>query len=208
MPVISGLTDPILVKLFHMGQTDKQIAETYGISVQAVSARRTRLGLVRKRFSRQVNEGLATRWTIHTTQGRGSHHNHHAIKCLRVWLRFRLGDQDLSEVQIQQAEGWVAELWQQNKVLCYDPEQGWYYRPRKPRDGRLLVDWPKSIPFPDERFKRALELPSEIMEVPRKEPRSRLAEKQRAWARANGYAVKDRGGIPKEIQRAYEQENL
>lgn len=210
MPVISGLTDPTLVKLFHMGQTDKQIADTYGISVQAVSARRMRLGLVRKQISRQVNEGLAARWTIHTTQGRGSHHNLHAAKCLKVWLRLRLGDESLSEVQVQQAEGWAAELHQRNEVLCYDPEVpgGWYYRPRKPRDGRLVVDWPKSIPFPDERFKRALELPPDIIETPRKEPRSRLAQEQRAWARSNGYEVKPRGRVPKEIQKAYEGRSL
>lgn len=163
MPIDSGLTDATLVKLFHLGYEDKQIAKQYGITVQAVSKRRVRLGLIRKPVSRQVNEALRERWKIFTTQDAESHHMRYSAKALKVWLRRQLGDDKLSPAQLRMADQWERRLRETNEVLCYDPDtpEGWYYRPRKKSDGRLVVDWPRSIPFPDEKFRRALELPPE-----------------------------------------------
>lgn len=97
MPVISGLTDPKMVKYFHQGKSDRWVAERFGISVQVVSARRQRLGLLRKPISRQANEALATRWKIKAEKNLGSHHNAHAAKSLKIYLRMRLGDASLSD---------------------------------------------------------------------------------------------------------------
>ncbi|KQX43529.1 hypothetical protein ASD97_26000 [Streptomyces sp. Root63] len=161
MPVISGLTDALLVKSFHRGLTDKAIAEEFGISVQAVSKRRMKLGLVRKPISRKVNEGLAARWSIWAPKEGTGHHNAYSAKALKVWLRMRLGDATLSAEQKNLALQWEGRLRDRETVLCYDPNrsEGWYYRPRTERDGRLVIDWPGDLPFPSEEFKRALELP-------------------------------------------------
>ncbi|MEU5166808.1 hypothetical protein [Streptomyces mutomycini] len=161
MPIISGLTDPLLVKLFHTGSSDKEIAERYGISVQAVSKRRMKLGLIRKPVSRQVNEALAERWKIWSPKEGTGHHNAYSAKALKVWLRMRLGDDSLSEKQLDLAEQWERRLRERDEVLCYDPDapEGWLYRPRKPRDGCRVIDWPSGLPYPSEEFKRALDLP-------------------------------------------------
>ncbi|WP_371665997.1 hypothetical protein OG306_33250 [Streptomyces sp. NBC_01241] len=161
MPIVSGLTDPLLVKLFHTGQTDKQIAERFGISVQAVSKRRMKLGLIRKPVSRKVNDYLAARWDIWAPSEGTGHHNAYSGKALKVWLRMRLGDSGLSQKQEHLAQQWERRLREQNEVLCYDPDpqRGWFYRPRTARDGQRVIDWPDGLPYPDEGFKRALDLP-------------------------------------------------
>lgn len=164
MPFDSGLTDALLVKYFHTGKSDKWIAERHGITVQAVSKRRKKQGLLRKPVVNQVSEALGKRWTVYTTPNRGSHHSAHQIKSLRFWLRRRLGDQTLKPDDIARAERWERQIRRENVVLCYDPttKKGWYYRPRTPADGRLVIDWPSDWPEqPDENFRRALELPPE-----------------------------------------------
>src|SRR5690606_39990442 len=62
-----------------------------------------------------------------------------------------------------EAQQWERRIRTEGLVLCYDRDrpEGWYYRLRLPSDGRLVIDWPEGLPFPDERFKRALELPYE-----------------------------------------------
>lgn len=159
MPVISGLTDPILIKLFREGKGDEEIAQMYGITKQAVSNRRTRLGLRRDRIARQVSEYLACRWSIKTTMGPDSHHNQWPIMRLREWARVGLGDKSLSSKQYESAVKWMEQRRDRGEVLYYDPEsvKGWFYRPRTEKDERLLVDWPEDLPFPSEKFRQALE---------------------------------------------------
>jgi len=166
MPIISGLTDHLLVKHFHAGMTDQEIAKLYGISVQAVAKRRMKpnLRLVRNPISREVNEYLAYRWKIWAPKEGTGHHNSYSAKALKVWLRRRLGDQTLSVQQLDMADQWERRLRSSKEVLCYDPDrpEGWYYRPRVwRRDGMRVIDWPEDLPFPDERFREALELPKE-----------------------------------------------
>lgn len=163
MPVNILPTDAVLVKLFHLGVPDKKIADDYGVTVQAVNKRMVKLGLHRKPVSRQVNEYLAHRWKVRTTTDRDSHHMRYSAKMLRVWLRRQLGDQTLSVNQLKKADEWERRLRRDGVVLCYDPDtvDGWYYRHRHKKDGRLVIDWPEDLPFPDERFRKALELPQE-----------------------------------------------
>lgn len=163
MPVSALPTDAVLVKLFHLGVPDRKIAEDYGVTVQAVNKRMVKLGLYRKPVSRQVNEYLAHRWKIYTTQGADSHHLRYSAKALKVWLRRRLGDDKLSAKQLKMADQWENRLRERGEVLCYDPatDGGWYYRPREERDGCLVIDWPESLPFPDDKFRKALQLPRE-----------------------------------------------
>jgi len=163
MPVDTGLTDALLEKYFHLGWSNRRIAEEYGISVQAVSKRLTGMGLYRKPISRQVNEWLAIRWDIRAPKEGYGHHNSHAAQSLRYWLCMRLGDNDLSERQKRKAHKWVLGLQERNEVLCYDPDtpKGWYYRPRTAQDGQRVIDWPPGMPYPSEKFKRALDLPAQ-----------------------------------------------
>ena len=161
MPINSGLTDAELVKLFHTGHSDVAIAKQFGITKQAVSKRRVKLGLIRKRVAKEVSEGLATRWEILTPAKGATHYKEHHARALRIWLRMQLGDQELSEGQQKLARDWVRELGARGEVLCYDPQlqNGWYYRTRTPEDERRVIDWPADLPYPSERFKRALDLP-------------------------------------------------
>ncbi|WP_327259933.1 hypothetical protein [Streptomyces sp. NBC_01240] len=163
MPIISGLTDSLLEKLFHTGLSDKEIAGRFGISVQAVSKRRMKLGLIRKPTSRQVNNWLATRWDIWAPNEGTGHHNAYSGKALKVWLRLRLGDTTLSEAQEELAEQWERRLRERDEILCYEPgsRRGWFYRPRTAEDGQRVIDWPEGLAFPDAAFKRALDLPSQ-----------------------------------------------
>lgn len=166
MPIDSGLTDAILVKAYHLGRSDKEIAKEYGITVQAVNKRLRKLGLARwTRPTHEVKEWLAYRWDVKASASGGleSHHQRYSAKRLKVWLRRQLGDDTLSAQQLVQADQWERRIRARNEVLCYDPNraEGWYYRPRRPSDGNLVIDWPRDLPFPDDRFKKALELPPE-----------------------------------------------
>jgi hypothetical protein len=159
MPTDVRFTDTELVEYFHLGWNNQRIADKFGVTRQAVSKRLVDMGLYRHPIAREVQAGLAQRWTIHTTPGKDSHHNSYSAKRLTEWLRWRLGD-ELSEDQIKRAKAWERRLHRDGTVLCYDPdtEEGWYYRPRLKIDGRLVIDWPRSLPFPSEKFKKALEL--------------------------------------------------
>jgi hypothetical protein len=163
MPTSLLPPDHELAKLYHRDVSDREIAERYGVTVQAVNKRLSAMGLFRKPISKQVNEALAARWTIWAPKDGTGHHNRYSAKALKVWLRRQLGDDTLSKAQLDMADRWERRLRRDNLVLCYDPntESAWYYRPRTPQDGKLVIDWPKHIPFPNERFKRALELPAE-----------------------------------------------
>jgi transcriptional regulator with XRE-family HTH domain len=157
------LSDAALIELFHEGVSDKDIAAEFGITVQAVSKRRLQLHLPRKSTAQKVAASLRVRWKLRNTQDADSHSRKYANMRLREWLRYRYGDKDLSEDQIRLAKGWVRERMEQQDVLCYNPdlEEPFYYRARRPEDGRLLIDWPADLPFPSTRFKQALQIPLE-----------------------------------------------
>lgn len=153
-------SDSVMIKNFHLGVTDKELAEQYEVTIQAVSKRMVKLGLRRKPIAERVSAGINARWgRIETHRYGKSHHKAWPGKMLRAYLRSRLGDEQLRRYQVEEASAWVGSM--ADRVLGYNPDvpEGWYYRPREPRDGRLVVDWPTEIPFPDEEFRRALELP-------------------------------------------------
>jgi len=163
MPTPKLPPDPLLLKLVRSGLSNKEIARRYGVSHQAVSKKVRALGMRRRPVSDEVNAGLRQRWDIYSNPGKDSHHSRHSAKALKAWLRYRLGDPKLSDKQLTLAKTWIRELRERDEVLCYDRDlpDGWYYRPRRPEDDRLIVDWPADLPFPDERFRKALELPTD-----------------------------------------------
>lgn len=149
-----------LKKFFQQGRTDKEIAEEYGVTQAAVNKHRLRLvGSVRP-IARRVNEGLSVRWRVVTgedsrDQGAGQ------IRDLRAFLRRQLGDDTLSPEQLAKAREFERRIRKNNVVVEYHPEETspWSYRPRRPKDGQLVVDWPADLPFPSEEFRSALTLP-------------------------------------------------
>ncbi|MFE4692917.1 hypothetical protein ACFRH6_23055 [Streptomyces sp. NPDC056749] len=147
-----------LKKLFDQGWTDRQLAEAYGVTVQAVNKRRQRITGGVLPVAQRVNAGLALRWKIYTTRGNDSHHVQHASKSLRAFLRRQLGDAELSSQQLALAARFEHRLRSAQTVLCYGPD-GWAYRPRTTADGRRVIDWPDSVPYPDDPgFVAALDL--------------------------------------------------
>jgi hypothetical protein len=163
MPTPKLPPDPVLLKLVRSGLSNSEIARLYGVTPQAVSKKVLALGIRRLPVSDEVNAGLRQRWgDIYSNPSSDSHHLTHPAKALKIWLRYRLGDSKLSQDQVSLAKAWIRGLSERDEVLCYDRDHpgGWYYRPRTPADNRLIVDWPESIPFPDERWRKALELPA------------------------------------------------
>ncbi|MFJ3084378.1 hypothetical protein ACIPJG_32125 [Streptomyces halstedii] len=159
----TGLTNEILKKYFYMGLTDQQIADQFHISRQAVAKRRVEQNLRRIPVSTYVNKSLGLIWNIKSAQEGYAHHNAHEGKALKAFLRMQLKDPKLSEGQQELALQWANNLRRKERVLCYDrnTDKGWYYRPRTEADGARVIDWPKEVPFPDEKFKRALDLPAD-----------------------------------------------
>ncbi|MFE7752126.1 hypothetical protein [Streptomyces sp. NPDC057428] len=155
-------SDAVLKKLYDLGVTDKELAEQYGVTVQAVNKRFHKLGLPRRpTIVRRVNEALGQRWDLNHSKGR-HHHAKYAGKALKAFLRRQLGDDELGPTERHRAQQWEARMQAGHEVLCYDPdtEDGWYYRARRPEDGRMVIDWPEDWPVqPDPEFREALELP-------------------------------------------------
>ncbi|MEV0445276.1 hypothetical protein AB0I84_07585 [Streptomyces spectabilis] len=164
-------TDSVLVKLFHLGQSDLKIAKTYGVTVSAVRKRYMNMDppLRRQPDVVRVTELLATIWDIKSDRtGGDTHHNKYAAKNLKVALRVQLGDA-VSDKQREDANRFIRRLKRDNHVLDYDreTEEGWKFRPRKPEDGQMIIRWPSGIPLPEEEdLRRALLLPEGDLKGP------------------------------------------
>lgn len=152
-----------LMEHFHKGLTDPEIAEMYGVRRQAVSKAFRDYGVVRfpvkERVGNLLRDVLGVQWH---GEKRGSHHQLAAAKYVRSYLRWRLNDPSLSDRQVTDAKVWCERLKRDEVVLGYDPttEKGWFYRPRTPEDGRLVLAWPAGKELPQEPdLRQALELP-------------------------------------------------
>jgi hypothetical protein len=139
-------SDAELTKLFALGQlNNREIAERYGVTPQAVNKRFQKLGLERRPFANDANAEIAKVWKVQATQEAGSHHAMFPIQALRLWLRIRLGDRELSMRQRRDALNFEKRVREKNVVLAYDPEkeQPFSWEPREPRDDRLVVRYPR-----------------------------------------------------------------
>lgn len=156
--------DDDLVDLYHQGLSDREIADMFGVTVQAVNKRWRKMGMSRLTpENHRVNDLIRFRWNVYYTKDSDSHHAPDASKALRVWLRRRLGDKELSQDQVAMAERWERGLRERSEVLCYVEGEGggWYYRPRRPQDGQRVIDWPDSLNYPDRELVDLLDLPQE-----------------------------------------------
>jgi hypothetical protein len=160
-------SDAELTKLFVLGQmNNREIADTYGVTPQAVNKRFQKLGLERRPFSNDASAEIAKVWRVHATQEAGSHHAMFPIQSLRLWLRLRLGDRELSNRQRRDALNFEKRVREKNVVLAYDPdkEKPWSWEARQSRDDRLVVRYPYekgSPPLADLKLFRLPDVPSE-----------------------------------------------
>ncbi len=150
-----------LQTLLLSGRTVPQLAEMYHVSTAAV----------RRMLEREGLEGIVPMgrpsyrdfipWTVKV-----KHNQDYAVRCLRLYFRSLglgppLHDQALAAKTepLTPAEasrvsslaklrgllaGFVAELNDQEVVVTYDPDQGFYYVPRKEGD-RHYVRWPDNV---------------------------------------------------------------
>jgi len=154
--------DADLVKMFHLGRTNREIAEAYGVTVQAVDQRYAAMGLQRRPIVNQVAHLLAPLQIISHNTGE-SHHNEWSMRLLRVYLRRQLGDRTLTEKQLNQARVFEEKIRDKGLILCYYRERhrGWVYEPRAASDGAMVVRWPEDAPRPEGNALRVLSLPCE-----------------------------------------------
>ncbi|MFE9999817.1 hypothetical protein [Streptomyces avermitilis] len=139
-------SDAEMIKLFVLGQlNNREIAEMYDVTPQAVNKRFQKLGLERRPYSNDANAEIAKVWKVLATQGNDSHHSIYSVQTLRLWLRLRLGDRELSDRQRRDAMNFEKRVREQNVVLAYDPERDkpFSWEPREPRDDRLVVRYPR-----------------------------------------------------------------
>jgi hypothetical protein len=139
-------SDAEMTKLFVLGQlNNREIADKYDVTPQAVNKRFQKLGLERRPYSNDANAEIAKVWRVVATQGADSHHAIFSIQTLRLWLRLRLGDRELSDRQRRDALNFEKRVRERNVVLAYDPEKEkpFFWVPREARDDRLVVRYPK-----------------------------------------------------------------
>ncbi|MFJ9771806.1 hypothetical protein ACIRVF_11215 [Kitasatospora sp. NPDC101157] len=141
--------DATLSKLYALGRTDRQIAEEYGVTVQAVNKRLTGMGLARRPVVNEVSALLKQVWTIQSHAGPGSHHDRSPAQSLKLWLRLKLRDQDMSERQRSTALAFERRLKREGAVLSYAPDEGWSFVPRVAADENLAIRWPSDRPRPE-----------------------------------------------------------
>lgn len=143
-------SDAEMSRLFVLGRTNKEIAEEYDVTPQAVDFRLRKLGLYRQPEVAEANRLIGLAWTLKQQRGAGSHQVMSALQYLRLWLRLQLGDPNLSQRQRENAVNFEARVRRDNVVLDYQPEtvKGFFYVARKPEDDGLVIRWPEDRPKP------------------------------------------------------------
>lgn len=153
-------SDRELLELVEEGLTDRDIAEMYGVTVQAVNKRLRKLGVNRRSQGMlRTNALINHRWTVYVSTDADSHHHAYPSKMLRLWLRLQLGDKTVKPEDARMAAAWARELRDRGEVLCYDRVKGWFYRPRRLTDGKRAIDWPAGLKYHDQGALDALDLP-------------------------------------------------
>ncbi|MGW5773096.1 hypothetical protein ACWEVY_28585 [Streptomyces longwoodensis] len=154
--------NPELLKLYRNGASDKEIAEQFGATVQAVNLRLAALGIRRAPFRTQAKEILEAAWPSAETRRTEFVHLNRA-RDLYAFLRRQLGDSGLSATQLKAAERFERMIRENDSVLDLqpdNPEGPWVLVPRRPSDGRLVIRWPEGRQLPTGDQLKALSLPA------------------------------------------------
>lgn len=156
-------SNALLMKIFQAepDTKDAELAERYGVTPQAVSARRRRLGVHARPLSARISSMLP--WDLGQARGFDPHGAYPYIS-LRGYMRRRLGDEALGYTLEGYALSFYRKLVSENVVLAFSPGargiRGFHYLPRIPRDGNLVIRWPGVPPMLEGEAKVALTLPS------------------------------------------------
>ncbi|MGK5496379.1 hypothetical protein [Streptomyces sp. URMC 125] len=148
MAVLPGNAE--LAKLFNQGLSDQQIANRYGTTRQAVNLRLQNMGLRRTpEMIVKVNDLVP--WNVKSVrdeEGPG-HHTAYPLETLKLYLRRRLGDPDMSKRQLADARRFLKRLRKHPAlILDYDRSRstGFFWRERTPEDCALILAWPAHVP--------------------------------------------------------------
>jgi hypothetical protein len=149
-----------LRRYFREGLTDKEIAQAFGCSVQAVNMRFTQIGLERKPFANVAAAILEAAWPRDEFD-RSKFSRFNRVRDLSSFIRSRLGDPTLTEKQLHRAERFAANLELNGLILTLDwsKENPWVFAPREPSDGRLVIRWPEGRELPKGPHLEAISLP-------------------------------------------------
>ncbi|MFF1908634.1 hypothetical protein [Kitasatospora sp. NPDC058218] len=136
-------SDAEMSKLFALGVSDRDIADKYGVTTQAVSWRWKKLGLQRNAIIDEVSELVGSVWSVVSHPGAGSHHKTSKAQSLRYYLRVRLGDKELSDRNLATAASFEKTMRRRGHVLDYSREDGFFFVPRTPDDEDFIIRWPR-----------------------------------------------------------------
>ncbi|MFF1450155.1 hypothetical protein ACFVYF_18750 [Streptomyces sp. NPDC058274] len=150
--------NPELLKLYRNGMSDKEIAEQFGCTVQAVNLRFVAMGL--RQYRQKVTAILESAWPTSETR-RGEFVRFNRYRDLTCFLRWRLGDNELTANQIRGAKRFDRAIREGNCVLDFRPDsdEPWTFEPRHESDGRMVIRWPEGRPLPEGALRVALDLP-------------------------------------------------
>ncbi|MFF4557179.1 hypothetical protein [Streptomyces sp. NPDC001422] len=151
-----------LRSLVNRGFSNAQIAEMYDVTVQGVNFRLSNMGIQRKPWSNTATAIMEQAWPSAET-GRSKHTNSNAARRLWAYVRYRLGDPQLSERQKSDAVKFQAYVEKHAVVLHLDSSREvspWVFVPRMPADGRLVIRWPEGREKPLGAHLEAISLPA------------------------------------------------
>ncbi|MFG3176598.1 hypothetical protein ACGFZC_16255 [[Kitasatospora] papulosa] len=154
-----------LRRYFRQGLSDKEIAEAFGCTVQAVNARYAEMNMQRMPYSNTATAILEAAWP-RTEFDRSKFSRFNRAKDLATFIRWRLGDPALTPRQLERAERFTAHLERHGFVLALDwaRDNPWVYVPREPTDGRLVIRWPEGRELPRGPHLEAISLPGASVE--------------------------------------------
>lgn len=160
-----------LLRYYREGLTNAQIAEAYGVTHQAVTFRFTKMGIERKPEKNTATAIIEAAFPSSEIR-RSDYTQFNRARQLFSFIRWRLGDETLSERQVASAKKLATHELTNGVVLALDVESKppWVWLPRTPADGRLILRWPDGRELPKGPHLKAITLPrlEECLENPPK----------------------------------------
>lgn len=163
MTKLPGNTE--VIKLYRSGLSDKEIAEAYDVTIQAVNKRLVALGIQRHPAKHAATAIINAAWPAEE-YGRNKYTSLSRGQRLFAFLRKRLGDEALGPRQDRMAINFEREARERGAVLHLDPgsDQPWVWLPRDSGDGDMVIRWPLGREKPTGKLREALDLPPEPWE--------------------------------------------
>ncbi|MFD4608291.1 hypothetical protein ACFWOT_09265 [Streptomyces sp. NPDC058440] len=139
-----------LLKFYRDGLSDAEIAEAYGVSVQAVNKRFARMDIERKPWTNTATAILNTAWPTTKDFKRSEYTHLNRARSLFAFMRWRLGDPTLTDRQLREAERFGMYVRTKKVVLGFDlsSKNPWVWLPREESDGNLVLRWPEGRETP------------------------------------------------------------